>query len=1696
MSVGNLILEIDELYEQIVSELYEYTGVNFNLYKEATLKRRIQRRMGILQIEDVHKYVEYLIENDEEKECLYKDIKIGVTEFFRDNHNFKVLYDSVLTPLVKGDRDHIRIWSIACSTGEEAYSLAILINECMEQFDKKIHVEIFATDLNKKAINIAQSGVYSEEAIQTVPVKLQEKYFVKKGKEYKIIDSIRRMIVFAHHDILKDAPFMHMDIVVCRNLFIYLKAKIQCQILMNIYKILNPEGVLFLGSSEQLGSMGYAFDVIDQKTCIFSKNINAEQQVYQTMKNDSLTIDNVDYSNKMKHYENGMQHEVQIVEKVIDLLKKETRRNPSNGNIVTSDEKSSQEENTEYLVNSLKETSVLIQSFIEELGIKNEELEWSHENKVRSNEKLQSINEELQSVNEELYSVNNDYQEKISELTKANADFDNLLMNAEVGALFLDNEFYIRKITPIMSQNSNLLPSDIGRPIYHVRFMDEYKELEKDVEICRRDRTCIEREIVKDGIIWMFRLCPYVTQNDVFDGVLIIMFDVTKRLEAAKQELQVLNNSIPGAVVKFYYDDGLIVEYCNDALYHLMHTTKEQFYNERNNHYEKNIYKEDWERVKAVIEERIQDKQLLQVEYRTTVKTVREWRLMQGYVVDNVGEKPYLQCVITDITPIKDTQTLLNSLLDNIDAGIMRAKFDGQKLEIEYISKILEDITGYEKKDFVNIINHYNDIELSSQPLEVQGVRKICEILYEGNDNHKSEYLFTKKDKTIIWIDVQTEVVHRYASNIVIQFVIHDIDTFKNNMMELEDQRQKLSAVLELSNDAMFEYNINEDSIQYYKVEGNRINYYDVLENVSNAAQETFYENKDDGVGLYNLLLSGQKEFSIETKHLSNNNTYRWVEIVGKTIYDVDGTPRTVLGKIRDIDEQKTREIKLKDKSERDSLTGLYNHETIRHKIIEKLEEWEEGNNAFLIVCDIDDFKRINDLNGHLFGDAVICSFADELQNLLPKAYFGRIGGDEFIVYIPDIDRDILVEKLTLLNEYMSNVYKLDMAETNVSCSLGVVFVDQKDRGYDTLFKWADSALYEAKNKGKSTFVIKEIDDNINAPREYYLTGTQITDDYVREEALVRNKEDLLTLCMELLENVPSVMIALKMICDRTCRFFSLDDVVYLDNESGKSEILYQWRREEDRSNTKRLMDQESFGWNEILQVTDKHGVLAFMEEQPYERSIEAIYSVLLVASKEVKEYQGSILFAGRKDDCNWDEEKDTLVKISNLIFNHFRQLKIKEKHQNEMDRKLNFDLLTGLPQYHSLIQKMEKYISDNGYINLYCVYFDFSNFQYLNEVYGYGEGDKVLQTLADTIKENNEYGIVFSRINSDHFVGFMRFDNDKFAKQYIRGFAERFCDTVNEKYKQCNIVIAGGIYHVTGEEPAVSTMVDCANEARKKVKEQKVVTSIIEYNDEIRIQIESYKEILANMVTAYNNDEFVAYFQPKISLETNKIVGAEALVRWIRPDGTRYMPDQFIDIFESNGFITKIDFCVLDQVLAYLREGMESGEMVVPISVNFSRRHNEFDDFIPNIISRLEENHMPSDMIEVEITESVFLSDLTKLDENTAKLRENNIPISIDDFGSGYSSLNILSRVNADIIKMDRQFLLDTSPNSNSPTVIKHIISMLKHLGFKVIAEGVETVEQVEMLRNANCDMAQGYYYAKPMPIDEFKVFLQNFNE
>lgn len=343
--------------------------------------------------------------------------------------------------------------------------------------------------------------------------------------------------------------------------------------------------------------------------------------------------------------------------------------------------------------------------------------------------------------------------------------------------------------------------------------------------------------------------------------------------------------------------------------------------------------------------------------------------------------------------------------------------------------------------------------------------------------------------------------------------------------------------------------------------------------------------------------------------------------------------------------------------------------------------------------------------------------------------------------------------------------------------------------------------------------------------------------------------------------------------------------------------------------------------------------------------------------------------------------------------------------------------------------------------------------------------------------------------------MGIVRRENGGDAAEEYRDFTINFAAECNRDFPLTNLALASGLYQIRGEDSNVGAIVDNANEARKTCKEHQVETVVRLYTDELRQELENIRAINSNILKGLKNEEFIAYLQPKVSLKSGRIVGAEALARWIRPDGSRVMPRDFIEIAEKNGYITRIDFQILDQVIAYLREAVETGEEVVPVSVNFSRRNNEFEDFVPNILKRLEENHIPRHLLEAEVTESVFMADLGIVDDNMKRLRTEGVDVSVDDFGSGYSSLNLLAKVSADTIKLDRLFLDAAGRDERGQTVIRYLTGMLKSLGFTVLAEGVETEEQLKWMRTAGCDLIQGFYYAKPMSIEDFKIFLKEYN-
>ncbi len=684
-------------FTKLILILRTYSGIDFSSYKENTIIRRIDRRIKINRCQDLKSYVKLLRQSDQEKEVLYNEMFIGVTSFFRDLEAYNILSEQVI-PKFDFSKGTIRIWSAGCSTGEEVYSIAIKITEYLEKNNINCDVKIFATDIDQKALEFAGTGYYPDSLLTEVQSDYLFKYFIKKSDGYQIKDNIRKMVVFAKHNILKDPPFSKLDLLVCRNLFIYLKSYEQQNILNNFYYSLYPNGYLWLGSSESIGDMQKGFDVIDNKWKFFKYNSAFNPQIPKTKSNRVDLYSTIerrpdDYKARVKHsrFESVLSaalvkvlspsiivdendNIVQVLGDVGKFMKIQTGRFSNNFNnnmsrelalfvnncirrlradknevtlknvlqinecstdihgivleaenqkffIISFDEQKTPEDKNEIveinmteevksrvheLENELQLAREGLQATIEELETSNEELQSSNEELIASNEELQSTNEELQSVNEELFTVNSEYQLKIDELTKATNDLSNLLKNAEVGALYLDSNLCIRKITPIMSRVTNILESDIGRPINHLSVMQSYPQMASDIETVMEKLQLLEREITDaEGNFWLIRIHPYRTEHNSIDGIMVTIIDINtlKQTLDINQELsKQLRDSLSSSKIAWWEWDLTTkkIKY-SDVKGKLLGYTEEDFPDNIDAILDL-IHKDDYTRVKKHIE--------------------------------------------------------------------------------------------------------------------------------------------------------------------------------------------------------------------------------------------------------------------------------------------------------------------------------------------------------------------------------------------------------------------------------------------------------------------------------------------------------------------------------------------------------------------------------------------------------------------------------------------------------------------------------------------------------------------------------------------------------------------------------------------------------------------------------------------------------------------------------------------------------------------------------------------------------------------------------------------------------------------------------------------------------------------------------------------------------------------------------------
>lgn len=393
-------------------------------------------------------------------------------------------------------------------------------------------------------------------------------------------------------------------------------------------------------------------------------------------------------------------------------------------------------------------------------------------------------------------------------------------------------------------------------------------------------------------------------------------------------------------------------------------------------------------------------------------------------------------------------------------------------------------------------------------------------------------------------------------------------------------------------------------------------------------------------------------------------------------------------------------------------------------------------------------------------------------------------------------------------------------------------------------------------------------------------------------------------------------------------------------------------------------------------------------------------------------------------------------------------------------------------------------------------VLFDIDRFKYVNDSLGYQEGNRMLERLHKTIGDHLEDDEVFARISDDNFACTVHNATDNELITKIHKIFNEF-ERRNALFVKYPVLFSAGICRL--KECAdknggvdINTALDRCTIAKKTLKGLHE-SSIAFYDGKIRDKALREKDYESIMPSALKNREFQCYLQPKYGTKSRHIEGAEALIRWNSSQFGFVYPDAFIPLSEKNGFVVELDFFILEEVCKAMKRWISQGKTPVVVSVNQSRLHINYDDYIWRLREIVDKYEIPYRYIELELTESVFSDNTELMLKIMNKLHDVGFKLSIDDFGSGYSSLNILKDIPADVVKIDREFFNETVNSSKGRAVISTVVDLAKNLNMEVISEGVETLEQVEFLQQIECAMVQGYYFAKPMPMSAFEELWVN---
>lgn len=1036
----------------------------------------------------------------------------------------------------------------------------------------------------------------------------------------------------------------------------------------------------------------------------------------------------------------------------------------------------------------------------------------------------------------------------------------------------------------------------------------------------------------------------------------------------------------------------------------------------------------------------------------------------------------------------------LNDLVYQMPVGVAVMK-GGHQVSLDVANTEFLRAAGYTVAEMLENERPLTDFIYEA---DIEVFEDAVESCREQKETQEFEIRILTKSGQVRWEMFQCRLY--YYRDAVPYYILTSWDI--NERKELEDELRLMDEqyrmLEEVTDEFPFEYDVIQKRFrvpQKYHVNGRvpdpDVKYLNFEDNLADICEK----DKAEYMQMIRIAserdMSGFLDYRMNTAPFGMEPVYTWYRTVYRSIRGGNQRIIRIIGRSYDISTDRKIQEQLSEEMRLDPLTRLLNKVAVKEAVEQYLLRGVRGMHVLFLI-DIDNFKRINDTFGHTVGDTVISDIAQVIREQFREMdIVGRVGGDEFIVFMKNTTTEHAVEKARQLCRKVCKKLIGDDAVVSVTLSVGLAVHGEDGDDYDMLFEMADRAMYQTKRRGKNNFSFAK-----KGEKTGYESSWKAAEAVPDRPKPQNADKEFLNVAFSLLSHAKDINGSLNVLMEQIGKKYDLDLVSVFEYSDQKPEMILTnyWstfgQEYEKHILPRNIREFDEAEPGEFVVVAeddaDKNGQIVLENFNTGNRRVSRVAGVKF----EFSGNRTGCLYVGvrQNKECLRPEDRMTFCELSRVVA-VFVSLRNKiGDDQKEIQQLQSRDKLTGLYNLEAFKRRTGEVLKSASMDFYAIMHVDIDDFSYVNENFGQQVGDSILKEFAKMIVSGKSV-LEACRMYSDYFIMLVGGSSREEIYQRILEEKAQFESRQKTKYPASTMKLSAGICFVDDYDEPFESILEGANLARKQAKEQKNANVVI-YRDDMREKRDDEIKITGRFYGAMQKGELEVYLQPKFLLAKQRIYGAEALARWRTAAGELLSPVKFIPPLEHIGYIVDLDFYILEQLLRVMNRWREAGHELFAVSTNFSRRN--FENGGMGFVGRLQKTmslyEIEPRYIEIEVTESVIVENLSSLNECLLKLRELGYRIAIDDFGTGYSSLSVLAEIPADVVKIDKSFT-DKINLEEQKEFVSHMGQFIRSAKEEVIFEGIERIEQLEFLISCGFKYGQGYLFDKPLPVEEFEA-------